>query len=238
MWSDGGPAGILAPDMYYGVVVFLHIASVLALLATHGVSMVVLYRIRTERDRGRSCDFVTLSGETTLPMYIALGGIVVFGVLAGLEGQWFDEAWIWVSIVLLLVIVGLMTAVAKPYFARMKEACQVRPSGVPRVSDEELGRDPGGANGPSDRRDRRDRAARHPLPDGLQAEHRLTSDTPPEAYAGGRGRAAGPLTTSPSGPEPRPVARAVEGLLGRVPSDRAPDVRAAGRDQVELAVSS
>jgi hypothetical protein len=32
-----------------------------------------------------------------------------------------------------------MTATAKPYFARVKEACQMRPSGVPRISDEELG---------------------------------------------------------------------------------------------------
>ena len=124
---------------YYSVVVFLHILSVFALLATHGVSMVVLYRIRPERDRGKILDLISLSGETTLPMYIALGGIILFGVLAGLEGQWFDEAWIWISIVLLLAIVGLMTAVAKPYFARIKDACQVRPSGVPRVSDEELG---------------------------------------------------------------------------------------------------
>jgi MFS family permease len=124
---------------YYSIVVFLHILSVLALLAAHGVSMVVLYRIRPERDRGKILDLISLSGETTLPMYIALGGIILFGVLAGLEGQWFDEAWIWISIVLLLAIVGLMTAVAKPYFARIKDACQVRPSGVPRVSDEELG---------------------------------------------------------------------------------------------------
>jgi MFS family permease len=124
---------------YYSIVVFLHILSVFALLATHGVSMVVLYRIRPERDRGKILDLISLSGETTLPMYIALGGIILFGVLAGLEGQWFDEAWIWISIVLLLAIVGLMTAVAKPYFARIKDACQVRPSGVPRVSDEELG---------------------------------------------------------------------------------------------------
>ena len=77
-------------------------------------------------------------------MYISLGGIILFGVLAGLDGRFFDEAWIWVSIVLLLLIVGLMTAVAKPYFARIKEACQVRPSGVPRVSDEELGQILGG----------------------------------------------------------------------------------------------
>jgi hypothetical protein len=32
-----------------------------------------------------------------------------------------------------------MNATTKPYFARVKEACQLRPSGVPRVSDEELG---------------------------------------------------------------------------------------------------
>jgi hypothetical protein len=32
-----------------------------------------------------------------------------------------------------------MIVVAKPYFARVKAACGVRPSGVPRVSDEELG---------------------------------------------------------------------------------------------------
>jgi hypothetical protein len=130
--------------MYYKVVLYLHVLSVLALLATHGVSMVVLYRIRPERDRKKILDLITLSGETTLPMYISLGGIILFGVLAGLDGQFFDEAWIWVSIVLLLLVVGLMTAVAKPYFARIKEACQVRPSGVPRVSDEELGQILGG----------------------------------------------------------------------------------------------
>jgi hypothetical protein len=31
-----------------------------------------------------------------------------------------------------------MYLVAKPYFERLKAACEVRPSGVPRVSDEEL----------------------------------------------------------------------------------------------------
>jgi uncharacterized membrane protein len=31
-----------------------------------------------------------------------------------------------------------MSAVAKPYYQRVKEAVEVRPSGVPRKSDEEL----------------------------------------------------------------------------------------------------
>jgi len=34
--------------------------------------------------------------------------------------------------------VGLMTSIAAPYFKQITAACEVRPSGVPRKSDEEL----------------------------------------------------------------------------------------------------
>jgi amino acid transporter len=117
---------------------FLHVASVLALLGTHGTSMTVLYRIRRERDRGRILGLVTLSGETTLPMYVSIAAIAVTGVLLGLKIHVFSQWWIWAAIVILVAVVALMGAIARPYFARVKEACQVRPSGVPRVSDEEL----------------------------------------------------------------------------------------------------
>jgi hypothetical protein len=124
--------------MSFRLLLFLHVASVLALLGTHGTSMTVLYRIRRERDRGRILDLVTLSGETILPMYVSLAAIVVTGVLLGLKVHVFSFWWIWAAIVLLVVTAALMGMVARPYFARVKEACQVRPSGVPRVSDEEL----------------------------------------------------------------------------------------------------
>jgi predicted benzoate:H+ symporter BenE len=125
--------------MSFRWLLFLHIASVLALLGTHGASMTVLYRIRRERDRARILDLVTLSGETILPMYVSLAAIVVTGVLLGLKVHAFSLWWIWAAIVLLVVTAALMGVVARPYFARVKEACQMRPSGVPRVSDEELG---------------------------------------------------------------------------------------------------
>ena len=124
--------------MYPQLLIFLHILSVMALLATHGVSMFVLYRIREERDRRKILDFVTLSGETVLPMYVSIGAIVVTGVLAGIEFDRFGQLWLWVAIVLLFLTIVLMILLARPYFRRVKEACAVRPSGVPRVSDEEL----------------------------------------------------------------------------------------------------
>jgi len=124
--------------MSFRWLLFLHIASVLALLGTHGTSITVLYRIRRERDRARILDLVTLSGETILPMYVSLAAIVVTGILLGLKVHAFSLWWIWAAIAILVVVAALMGAIARPYFARVKEACQMRPSGVPRVSDEEL----------------------------------------------------------------------------------------------------
>jgi hypothetical protein len=118
---------------------YAHILSVLMFLTSHGVSIAVLYRIRNERDRSKIHDLVSLSGETTVPMYAALGAIVLTGVIAGIKFKSFRQWWIWLAIVLLVSTVALMVVVAKPYFARVKAACGVRPSGVPRVSDEELG---------------------------------------------------------------------------------------------------
>jgi amino acid transporter len=117
---------------------FLHIAGVLAFVGAHGVSMVVLYRVRGERDRRRIAELIAFSGTTTRPMYIALGVLTLGGVGAGLTLHLFSKWWLWISIMILLVSIGLMTALAKPYFRKITAACEVRPSGVPRVSDEEL----------------------------------------------------------------------------------------------------
>jgi Predicted integral membrane protein (DUF2269) len=118
---------------------FLHILSVLALLGTHGASMVVLYGIRPERDRARIMAMVQLSGRTTVPMYVSILLIAVFGSWLAFRLHMWDETWLWVSIAILVATIALMNVIAKPYFRRVKEACQLRPSGVPRISDEELG---------------------------------------------------------------------------------------------------
>jgi hypothetical protein len=130
--------------MTFNWILLAHIASTFLFLSMHGVSMVVLYRIRRERDRERIMTLVTVSGATTLPMYISLGLIVVTGVLAALQLDAFGHWWVWLAIVILVATIGLMTAVAKPYFAKVKQACQVRPTGVPRTSDQELGEILGG----------------------------------------------------------------------------------------------
>lgn len=117
---------------------FLHVAGVIAFVSFHGVSMTAALRVRKERDRVRIATMLQLSGSSLMGMYVSLLWLVVFGVVAGIQGGFWNDGWFWIAIGLLVLAVGEMSAVARPYYQRVKEAVEVRPSGVPRRSDEEL----------------------------------------------------------------------------------------------------
>jgi hypothetical protein len=116
----------------------LHVLGVLGFVLFHGVSIVVAFRLRKERDRTRIAELLQFSGSTVLGMYVSLLALIVFGVIAGFSGRWWGFWWIWISPGLLVVTFVEMSAVARPYYESLKEAIQLRPSGVPRRSDEEL----------------------------------------------------------------------------------------------------
>jgi hypothetical protein len=117
---------------------FLHVAGVIAFVSFHGVSMTAALRVRKERDRVRIATMLQLSGSSVTGMYVSLLWLMVFGVVAGIQGGFWNDGWFWIAIGLLVITVGEMSAVARPYYERVKEAVEVRPSGVPRRSDEEL----------------------------------------------------------------------------------------------------
>ena len=105
---------------------FLHVAGVIAFVMFHGASMVVALRVRKERDRAKLAAILQLSGSSHMGMYVSLLWLTLFGVIAGIQGAWWNDGWFWISIVLLVVAVGEMSAVARPYYQRVKEAIEVR----------------------------------------------------------------------------------------------------------------
>jgi hypothetical protein len=120
--------------------VVLHILGVASFLLAHGVSMFALYRIRSvDLDRARIVDTITFSGATSKPMYVSLIVLTTAGFVAGYLGKSLDDWWLWIAVGVLAATTVLMTLIAKPYFKRLTAACAMRPSGVPRTSDEELG---------------------------------------------------------------------------------------------------
>jgi hypothetical protein len=130
------PAAMLA--LAYNWWKVLHILGVLGFVAFHGVSIWVALRLRKERDRGQIAALLQFSGSSVQGMYVSLGVLILFGVIAGFAGRWWGQWWIWIALLILVAMIGEMAAVARPYYQRVKEAVEVRPSGVPRRSDEEL----------------------------------------------------------------------------------------------------
>ncbi len=118
---------------------FFHIASAIGFAGIHGASIVVLYVIRKERDRGRIESILGFSAKTVTAMYLTLAAVVGTGLWMGFDATiFFRQPWYWLSLALLVITSLLMWFVAKPFGKRLRAACAIRPSGVPRVSDEEL----------------------------------------------------------------------------------------------------
>ncbi len=129
---------MLALTIAYNWWKFLHLAGVLAFVMFHGGSVSASLRLRKERDRGRIAALMQFSGSTIRAMYLSLAWLIVFGAIAGWKGQYWNDGWFWISILILVAVTGEMSAVARPYYQKVKESVELRPSGVPRKSDEEL----------------------------------------------------------------------------------------------------
>ncbi len=117
----------------------LHVIAVLGLLASHGVSMFAMYRIRrVGLNREKITELIAFSGSTVIPMYVSLGVILASGIAMALKFKYLSEPWILWSIAILVGVLVSMYALARPYFRRLTAACAMRSASVPRVSDEEL----------------------------------------------------------------------------------------------------
>lgn len=119
-------------------VVFLHVAGAFGFLLAHGVSVAVLFRLRTERKRERIRALLELSSSSLSGFYASIMLLLGAGILAGFLGHWWDRAWIWTALGLFIAIAIAMYPLATAYLRRVRAAVEVRPSGEPMAADEEL----------------------------------------------------------------------------------------------------
>jgi plastocyanin len=119
--------------------VFVHLVGVLAFLGAHGVSMVVLFRLRSERDPQKVSDLLALSSSSITAFYYGLGVLLLGGIVAGFLGHWWGKAWIWAAIGVLVVVSITMYAMATPYYKRVRFVAGAMASGSQAVTDEQFG---------------------------------------------------------------------------------------------------
>lgn len=104
----------------YALMVFLHVLGVVVFAAGHGTSIAVAMRMRGERDRARIAAMLDLSGWSSGLMYAGLLLTIVAGVVLGFMGGFWGQWWLWVSIGLLVLVMGAMYGIATPAFTRLR----------------------------------------------------------------------------------------------------------------------
>ncbi|HEU4807267.1 MAG TPA: hypothetical protein VFT01_03325 [Homoserinimonas sp.] len=118
----------------YLTMVFLHILGVIVFALGHGTSIAVAFRLRKEREHPRIAAMLDVSSWSTGLMYFGLLLIIVPGIVLGFLGGYWGTWWLWVSIVLLVLVMGAMYGIAAPYYlglrattgATVKESVQQR----------------------------------------------------------------------------------------------------------------
>jgi hypothetical protein len=130
---------------WYPWLVFTHVLGAFGFAVSHGVSAFAAFRLRAERDRGRIEGLLDLSSVSLALLYVSLLVLLAAGITAGFVGDWWDEAWIWISIGILAVVLVVMWAVASPYYMGLRKDLgrggrEPRPGDAPVVplTDEEL----------------------------------------------------------------------------------------------------
>ena len=122
----------------YPWIVLLHIAGAFLFVISHGASAWVVVALRRERDPARIRALADLSSTSLTTAYIGLLLLLVGGIWAGIDHDWFKMAWIWVALVVFIVIAVLMYAIATPYFKRLRIALGQRVMGMPKDAPEPI----------------------------------------------------------------------------------------------------
>ncbi|HYN69928.1 MAG TPA: DUF2269 family protein [Candidatus Eisenbacteria bacterium] len=107
---------------YIGWILFLHVGGAFVFAAGHGVSIFMAFQVRRERDPARIGALLDISAASLIAATVGLLVLLVAGIVAGIILGSFGRAWIWVSLVLLVVIGGVMTPVGGTYFANVRRA--------------------------------------------------------------------------------------------------------------------
>jgi hypothetical protein len=112
-------------------VIFIHVAGVLGFLVAHGVSAGVALRLRSERDPAAVRTLVSLSRGSMMVMSIGALVWLVAGIVAGFTANdgagWWTSGryWIWASLLLAIVIIGVMTPWGRMWVNKVRAAVGV-----------------------------------------------------------------------------------------------------------------
>ncbi len=124
--------------MSYQWWIYVHLAGVFGLLASHGVSMGVALRLRKERDPARVVTLLELSSLSVKPFYVSLLVLLAGGIGATTVAKLWSAPWIHMSIGTLVAVSVAMLIVARPYYRKVAFVARAMAGGSQAVTSQEF----------------------------------------------------------------------------------------------------
>jgi MFS family permease len=101
---------------------WVHIVGVLGFMAAHGTATLMTFKLPKETDRARIRAWLDLSAYSRHLMEGSLLLILAGGIVNGFLGRYWDQAWIWAGLGLLLVLLAVPFPLAVPYYKKVRVA--------------------------------------------------------------------------------------------------------------------
>jgi uncharacterized membrane protein len=116
--------------MSYGWWKFIHLVGVVGFIAAHGTSMAATVLMRRVNEPQQVSGILQLSAATVNAFYFSTLVLLVGGIGAGVQGKWFGQGWIWVSLGLLVGVGILMFPMARGHFRRIRTVLELMETGT------------------------------------------------------------------------------------------------------------
>ncbi len=126
----------------YPWLVYIHVAGVIVFALGHGVSVGVAFKVRAERDPNRIHALLQLSTWSLGLFYtgtaLLMGAGIWAGFTPGVDGSWWEDAWIWTALATFVLTMFAMYGLASNYYRRLRTIVEAMVGGSQVVSEESL----------------------------------------------------------------------------------------------------
>ena len=84
---------------FYGWIVYIHILSILAFLAAHGITIGTVFKLRRQNNQEETKLLLNLSRGSLALAGAALFSTLITGIALGFMGSWWSQLWIWAALI-------------------------------------------------------------------------------------------------------------------------------------------
>ena len=117
--------------------VFTHLVGLVLFVFAHGASAFASFQIKALRDPMAIGGYLTLSQQAVRTSYIGLLLLLIGGAGAASVGDQWAKPYVWISIIVLVLVLGAMYGVGSRYYMRLRTLLRAS-EGAPPISQQAL----------------------------------------------------------------------------------------------------